>query len=70
MGKIGLRIGGDLNRIVAIHAGENVRKFYWHDVEGLDRVVYDLLREISSTADLRNCFVEADVREIGSERQW
>jgi hypothetical protein len=40
------------------------------DDEDLDRVVYDLLREISSTADLRNCFVETDVREIGSERRW
>jgi hypothetical protein len=37
----------------------------------LDRIVYALLlRAISFAADLRNCFVETDAREIGSERHW
>ena len=39
--------------------------------EDLDRTIYDLCQEISSTADERNCFVEIDVSALdGSERYW
>ncbi len=40
--------------------------------EDLDRIIYDdILREADTLADLRSCFLEADVRALdGSERQW
>jgi DNA invertase Pin-like site-specific DNA recombinase len=36
----------------------------------LDKTVHDLLTEISQEADMRNCFIEADAWEEGSERRW
>lgn len=36
----------------------------------LDEAIDDLLREMSSMADLRNCFIETDAVERGTERSW
>ncbi|WP_422766350.1 recombinase family protein [Pseudomonas aeruginosa] len=36
----------------------------------LDKTVHDLLAEISQEADMRNCFIEADAWEEGTERRW
>ena len=36
----------------------------------LDKTVYDLLTEISQEAYMRNCFIEADAWEVGTERRW
>ncbi|WP_349618559.1 recombinase family protein [Azotobacter salinestris] len=36
----------------------------------LDKTVHDLLTEISQEADMRNCFVEMDAWEEGTERRW
>jgi hypothetical protein len=38
--------------------------------EDLDETIYDMLSEIDAMADLRNCFTEADVTAIGSDRSW
>ncbi|WP_245578187.1 hypothetical protein [Marinobacterium litorale] len=42
---------------------------YRSDTE-LDKTVYDLLTEISQEAYMRNCFIEADAWEVGTERRW
>jgi site-specific recombinase XerD len=44
--------------------------FTFDDDADLDRQVEDLLRDIYNEADLRYCFVEHDLREKGSDRQW
>lgn len=36
----------------------------------LDKTMHDLLTEISQEADMRNCFVEMDAWEEGTERRW
>jgi len=36
----------------------------------LDKAVHGLLTEISQEADMRNCFIEADAWEEGTERRW
>ena len=36
----------------------------------LDKTVHDLLTGISQEADMRNCFIEADAWEEGTERRW
>lgn len=38
--------------------------------EELDKTIYDLLTEISQEAEMRNCFIEADAWEEGTERRW
>lgn len=38
--------------------------------EELDKAVHDLLGEISQEADMRNCFIEADAWQEGTERRW
>ncbi|MCY1290409.1 hypothetical protein D9M69_406320 [compost metagenome] len=38
--------------------------------DGLDKTVHDLLTEVSQEADMRNCFVEMDAWEEGTERRW
>lgn len=38
--------------------------------EELDKAVHDLLGEISQEAEMRNCFIEADAWEDGTERRW
>ena len=42
---------------------------YRNDDE-LDKTVHDLLTEVSQEADMRNCFIEADAWEEGTERRW
>lgn len=36
----------------------------------LDKQIYDLLQELDEEADMRHCFIEADVRENGTDRSW
>jgi hypothetical protein len=40
------------------------------DDADLDEQVEELLRDIEHEAELRHCFIEADVREPGTERSW
>ena len=43
----------------------------YEDKEGLNRTIEDMISEIHYQADLRHCFVEADVRALdGSDRFW
>jgi hypothetical protein len=44
--------------------------FSYADDEDLDRQVYRLMQDMELEADLRHCFTEADVHEIGTERSW
>lgn len=44
--------------------------FAYEDDADLDRQVNDLLQEIEQEADLRNCFIETDLRENGTDRYW
>ncbi|MCI0389877.1 MAG: hypothetical protein MOB07_14100 [Acidobacteria bacterium] len=44
--------------------------FSYEDDAHLDKQIYDLLREIDGEADCRNCFIETDVREKGTDRSW
>jgi hypothetical protein len=44
--------------------------FSYEDDADLDQQVEDLLSEISREADRRNCFIEADLHEKGTERSW
>ncbi len=41
------------------------------DNEDLDETIYNMLSEIESKADRRNCFIEADVTALdGSDKSW
>ena len=42
----------------------------YQDDQDLDKQVEDLLDEMHFQADLEDCFIEADVTEIGTERSW
>jgi hypothetical protein len=42
----------------------------YEDDADLDETIYRLLGEIEGAADLRHCFIEADVMEKGTERSW
>ncbi|MGH8710431.1 MAG: hypothetical protein ACREVA_03840 [Burkholderiales bacterium] len=44
--------------------------FSYSDDEDLDRQVYRLMQDMELEADLRHCFTEADMREIGTDRSW
>ena len=44
--------------------------FSYKDDADLDKQVYRLLQDIDNEADLRHCFIEADLRENGTERSW
>lgn len=35
-----------------------------------DKTAHDMLTDISQEADMRNCFVEMNAREEGTERRW
>jgi site-specific recombinase XerD len=50
--------------------GEYELTFTFEDNADLDGQVEDLLHDIYNEADLRYCFVEHDLREKGSDRQW
>jgi len=36
----------------------------------LDEIIYEMLSEMSCTADYRNCFIETDVRTLDDEKNW
>ena len=39
--------------------------------EGLEKTIYDIIREAAWAADLRYCIIETDVRALdGSDRYW
>ena len=42
----------------------------YQDDQNLDQQIEDLLVEMDVQADLEDCFIEADVTEIGTERSW
>ncbi|KAA0945654.1 hypothetical protein FQ186_14030 [Pseudomonas sp. ANT_H14] len=42
----------------------------YRNEEALDKTVHDLLTEIRQEAEMRNCIIEADDWEEGSERRW
>ncbi|MBF0510019.1 MAG: hypothetical protein HQK57_13985 [Deltaproteobacteria bacterium] len=42
---------------------------YENDAD-LDKTIYDILAEMESTADIRHCFIEANVTAIDSDRSW
>ena len=42
----------------------------YKDSEDLDKKIYDMLDEIHSEADIRNCFIEADVYTADGEKSW
>jgi len=42
----------------------------YDDDEDLERQIYALYGEMESTADLRNCFIEADIWDPETERSW
>lgn len=44
--------------------------FSYKDDEDLEEQIYELAQEMNYQADLRNCFVEVDFQEIGTERHW
>jgi hypothetical protein len=51
--------------------GEYILSIPYENDEELDKIVYDILTEASSTADLRHCFIEADVVSVDDpERSW
>ena len=38
--------------------------------DGLDETIYEMIDEMSRTADRRNCFIEYDVTAVDSDRVW
>lgn len=36
----------------------------------LDQTIYEMLSEMDSMADLRNCFIGTDVRDMDDDRSW
>lgn len=36
----------------------------------LDKALHDLMSEITQEAKMRNCFIEAEAWEEGTERRW
>ncbi len=44
--------------------------FSYTDDENLEEQIYALAQEMNYQADLRNCFVEVDFQEIGTDRHW
>ena len=38
--------------------------------EELDNIIYDIYQEMGSTADYKNCFIEADIWDKESEKSW
>ena len=43
----------------------------YEDEKDLERTIDDIYREMDMEADLRNCFIEADIQALdGSERSW
>ncbi len=53
-----------------LESGNYALSIPYRNDEALDKTVHDLLTEISQEAEMRNCFIEADAWEEGSERRW
>ncbi|WP_081997829.1 transposase [Pseudomonas sp. 11/12A] len=53
-----------------LEAGHYELTIPYRSDDELDETGHDLLTEISQEADMRNCFIEADAREEGTERRW
>ncbi len=53
-----------------IASGEYVLKVPYINDEDLDKKMYNLLGDISSEADDRNCFSESDAHMEGTDRSW
>lgn len=67
----------EIERLVLSHHGmkkldgwEYELTFFYDDDEHLDKQINDMLVECTHLADLRNCFIESDVRENGTDRSW
>jgi hypothetical protein len=52
-----------------LESGNYVLSIPYRNDEALDKTVHDLLTEISQEAEMRNCFIEVDAWEEGSERR-
>lgn len=50
--------------------GEYLLTIPYDTDEELDKIIYDLLGEASSTADNRHCFIEADVQSLDDPDRW
>ncbi|MBX9725466.1 MAG: hypothetical protein K2X81_28975 [Candidatus Obscuribacterales bacterium] len=44
--------------------------FSYEDDKDLENQIHHMLLECANFADMRHCFTESDVREIGTERYW
>lgn len=53
-----------------LESGNYLLSIRYRNDEALDKTVHDLLTEISQEAEMRNCFIEADAWEDGTERRW
>lgn len=51
-------------------SGEYALTVPYRSDEDLNTVMYELLGDIASEADDRNCFSESDARLEGSDRHW
>jgi DNA invertase Pin-like site-specific DNA recombinase len=58
------------HKMKKLRDGEYELIISYRDNTHLDRLAGDLLQEIHNEADLRNCFAEAGIHEIGTDRQW
>ncbi len=58
------------NGMKRLKSGNNELAIPYQNDEVLNKVLYDLLTEISQEADMRNCFIEADAWKEGTERRW
>ena len=51
--------------------GEYILSIPYDTEEELEKTIYDILGETSSTADLRHCFIEADVVSMDDpDKSW
>ncbi len=71
------RVRAQIEReILTRHAAKPTRAweyeltFSYADDDEPDRQVFALLDEMSAAADLRHCFIEADVRDPATDRSW
>jgi hypothetical protein len=55
---------------VTIECGEYELKVPYSSDDDLDKRMHELLGDIASEADDRNCFSESDARMEGSDRYW
>ncbi len=53
-----------------LESGNYALSIPYRSDEELDKTVYDLLTEVSKEAEMRNCFIEANAWEEGTERRW